>query len=231
MKILPYDYNKASRYDDERFIGPFGTRIHQLETKMVLDGYDLQNKHVESVLEVGCGTGRLTIEIERLRKPNNIFGIDPSIYMLKEAQKKSHIINWKYFDGITIPFSDNHFSFVYCVRVLNQTKNINVASNLIREMIRVTRTGGIILVEYVNSDKFLRKKSDALRLPEKTILDIADNKAIKIYNRGILLFSMTFHQLFDLVGGSPFWHMDRILSAYFPRQCSRCYIALRKVMS
>lgn len=42
----------------------------------------------DSILDLGCGTGKLTLELARLAKDGNVTGIDPSSEMLEEAWKR-----------------------------------------------------------------------------------------------------------------------------------------------
>ncbi|MDA8388747.1 MAG: methyltransferase domain-containing protein [Nitrospiraceae bacterium] len=46
-------------------------------------------KETDSVLDIGCGTGKLTIELASLASKGSVLGIDPSGEMLKKARKVS----------------------------------------------------------------------------------------------------------------------------------------------
>ncbi|MEW6740584.1 MAG: methyltransferase domain-containing protein [Nitrospirota bacterium] len=43
----------------------------------------------DSILDIGCGTGTLTIELARLAHKGKVVGIDPSIEMLERAREKT----------------------------------------------------------------------------------------------------------------------------------------------
>lgn len=43
----------------------------------------------DSILDIGCGTGTLTIELARLAHKGKVVGIDPSIEMLEKAREKA----------------------------------------------------------------------------------------------------------------------------------------------
>ncbi|TAL41240.1 MAG: class I SAM-dependent methyltransferase, partial [Methylovulum sp.] len=43
----------------------------------------------ESILDVGCGTGKLTVELARLSFKGDVIGVDSSPEMLKKARKVS----------------------------------------------------------------------------------------------------------------------------------------------
>src|SRR5512140_540094 len=42
-------------------------------------------KENHSVIDIGCGTGKLTVELARLAARGNVIGIDPSEEMLQKA--------------------------------------------------------------------------------------------------------------------------------------------------
>ena len=46
-------------------------------------------KQNDSVLDIGCGTGKLTLEISRLASQGTVLGIDPSAEMLRKAEELS----------------------------------------------------------------------------------------------------------------------------------------------
>ncbi|MDA8091147.1 MAG: methyltransferase domain-containing protein [Nitrospiraceae bacterium] len=42
-------------------------------------------KKADSILDLGCGTGRLTLELSKLASKGSVTGLDPSDEMLKKA--------------------------------------------------------------------------------------------------------------------------------------------------
>ena len=83
--------------------------------------------HKKNVLEVGCGTGQLSIYFS-IGTNNNIVGLDPTIESLKLAKNfsdKNNIANIKFvnadiFDDV---LSDNYFDLIWCNGVLHHTKD------------------------------------------------------------------------------------------------------------
>ena len=83
--------------------------------------------HNKKVLEVGCGTGQLSIYFA-IGTNNEIVAIDPTINSINLAQNfaiKNKITNINYvnsdiFDEV---ISENYFDFVWCNGVLHHTKN------------------------------------------------------------------------------------------------------------
>jgi SAM-dependent methyltransferase len=87
-----------------------------------------------SVLDVGCGDGRLAGQISKIRCDMDISGID--VLCRPETQ-----IPVREFDGATIPYPDKSFEAVLFVDVLHHTVDPMI---LLREARRVARTAIVI---------------------------------------------------------------------------------------
>ena len=81
----------------------------------------------KKVLEVGCGTGQLSIFFS-LGTNNEVVGLDPTIQSLELAKnftKKNEITNIEFvnadiFDDVLV---EDYFDFVWCNGVLHHTKD------------------------------------------------------------------------------------------------------------
>ena len=103
---------------------------------------DLKNK--KEILDVGCGTGAVTLDIAQSTK-GNVIGIDIDTEKLEEAGKVlSNIPNIKLMeaDVLNLPFEDETFDLVVFTVVLMYIKDQQKAIN---EMARVTKKGGYVL--------------------------------------------------------------------------------------
>lgn len=102
-----------------------------------------------SVLDVGCGTGRVTRRMASLvGHDGRVVGLDPSSAMLGEAvrlpvPRQSAPVEWVEGVGERLPFADGEFD-----RVTAQfsVRNMEDWRQGIREMLRVTRPQGRIVV-------------------------------------------------------------------------------------
>src|SRR5215471_12436894 len=97
-----------------------------------------------SVLDVGCGTGADLIAIaERLGQGGRATGIDISESMIAEARRRASgldlNISFDTGDAVNLPYQDASFGACRAATVLQHVPD---ASQVIREMIRVTRPGG-----------------------------------------------------------------------------------------
>ena len=97
------------------------------------------------ILDVGCGTGALA---ERLAGEGyEVTGVDPSDGMLDVLRERAPSITAVHADGTDLPFADDTFDLAYCVAVMHHVAEPRGgAARRSREMVRVTRSGGRVLV-------------------------------------------------------------------------------------
>ena len=105
----------------------------------------------KKVLEVGCGTGQLSIYFS-LGTNNRIVGFDPTIqslnlakdFALKNEISNIEFVNADIFDDVLV---DNYFDFVWCNGVLHHTKDPYKAFQIVA---RSLKNEGYILVGLYN---------------------------------------------------------------------------------
>ena len=96
------------------------------------------------ILDVGCGTGVLA---ERLAAEGyDVTGVDPADGMLDVLRKRAPSITAVHADGTDLPFDDNSFDLAYCVAVMHHVAEPEAVRKTLGEMVRVTRSGGRVLV-------------------------------------------------------------------------------------
>jgi demethylmenaquinone methyltransferase/2-methoxy-6-polyprenyl-1,4-benzoquinol methylase len=118
------------------------------------------------VLDVACGPGLVTqCALDVVGPSGSVIGLDPSIGMLREAQKGScrTLVRGV---GERLPFPDNHFDFLSMGYALRHVPDLKTA---FAEYCRVLKPGGIVLLLEIS-----RPKSAALltlsRFYIKTVL-------------------------------------------------------------
>ncbi len=94
----------------------------------------------KKVLDVGCGTGRWDKFF--LLKGANVIGIDKSKEMLKKA-KKIKGLKVEIMDAKNLKFKDNNFDLTFSSLLLSNLKDYK---KVVKEMIRVTKHGGWIII-------------------------------------------------------------------------------------
>ncbi len=104
----------------------------------------------ESVLDVGCGTGSLTIAAKRRAGPaSKVSGIDPSSEMIVKAQKKARKedVDISFQNSVIerLPFPDNHFDVVLSSLMLHHLPK-NAREQGAKEIKRVIKPDGRWLI-------------------------------------------------------------------------------------
>lgn len=149
-KITPFPNYKTN--DDRRTILEKGNRNTLAQQ---FKKYIGNNK---TVLEVGCGTGQLSIYFA-LESNNKIISLDPtltSLNLAKDFAKKNHISNISFlnvdiFDDV---LSDECFDFIWCNGVLHHTKDPYLA---FKTFIKSLKKNGYVLIGLYN--KFGRART------------------------------------------------------------------------
>jgi SAM-dependent methyltransferase len=91
-----------------------------------------------SILDVGCGDGKISALIKELRPDITIHGVEVLV-------REGAAIDIQQFDGNTLPFDDNHFDCVMFIDVLHHTEDPMI---LLKEAQRVTKDS-IILKDHL----------------------------------------------------------------------------------
>ena len=107
-----------------------------------------------NILDVGCGYGRTLDELHN-RGFENLNGIDYSQGMINRGLRERPYLNLIKTDGDRIPFPDNEFDAVLLVAVLTSNTKDEEQENIISEISRVLKNGGILyLTDFlINQDK------------------------------------------------------------------------------
>ncbi|MDU2211458.1 MAG: class I SAM-dependent methyltransferase, partial [Eubacterium sp.] len=119
---------------------------YEIVKKAILSSGELQYK----VLDVGCGKGRYLKNLATELPANKYFGVDISLTVMKYFEEFTQIEK-RQGNLTNIPYEDNYFDIVYTCEALEHAIDITSA---IREMVRVTRTGGKIIVIDKNKDMY-----------------------------------------------------------------------------
>ena len=120
----------------------------------------------ERILDVGCGTGRLTSDLTRRAAGLFVVGLDRSAAMLAEA--RAHFgdrARFVHADAATLPFRE-HFDAVFSTATFHW---VGDHDRLFREIYRVLRPGGRVVAQAGGGKNLarLRGRSEALqREPE-----------------------------------------------------------------
>jgi len=233
VKDTAYSKENAENYDNYRFTDRSGKLIHDVEWSK-LDEVLTTLPAGSRVLEVGCGTGRIMVEVA-----NHNFlidGADASGPMLAEAEAKFvHSEHEKpkllLCEAADIPCEDHSYDMVYSIRLLNQTESPEYALRVVEEIVRITKPGGVCLIEFINTYRprvGLNKRSTTRLRPqevrsrtEKAGADFVSWKGA--FFVGMATYKSVPNSILTIVS-----KVDSVLASMFPRLCSRVYIHIKK---
>src|SRR3989344_1223824 len=97
-----------------------------------------------SVLEIGCGLGRMTEFFPR--HFTKVAAVDISDVMVESARKRlaeTKNINLKVSDGKTVPCPDNHFNFVFSYQTLQHIPTHEILAEKFKEIYRTMKPSGV----------------------------------------------------------------------------------------
>lgn len=132
------------KYDDW-FHTPIGRLVKQYEGDLIREM--LQPRKGETILDAGCGTGVFTLDI--LDAGASVVGLELSLPMLRRAGDKARGRPFRMVRGDMreLPFADNTFDKVLSVTAI---EFIEKAARAVRELFRISRPGGRVVVATLN---------------------------------------------------------------------------------
>ena len=144
-------------------------------------------------LEVGCGTGWISIGVGAHIKAN-ITGIDMSDNMLEIARmnaESERVHNIKFMKGnaLEIPFEDKTFDCVYSHNMLHHIEHPEL---LLKEMMRVSKDNGALLVRDL---KRLSRIETALHV---NVFGFSYNELMKKQYRDSIMASLSEKEMIEL---------------------------------
>lgn len=126
----------------------------EFPTPFKIEEFEKFVSHEMNILDVGCGYGRTLDELHN-QGFENLAGIDYSQGMINRGLRERPYLNLIKTDGDQIPFPDNEFDAVLLVAVLTSNTKDEEQENIISEISRVLKNGGILyLTDFlINQDK------------------------------------------------------------------------------
>lgn len=94
------------------------------------------------VLDVGCGTGEISLRVAKEFAPRSVTGIDLSESHLRQARSRapsSGGVTFEQGDALALRFPESRFDTALCRHMLHAVPD---PAGVIREMIRVVKPGG-----------------------------------------------------------------------------------------
>lgn len=130
---------------DRWFTTPIGALVRRYEVRLLLDL--LEPGRGDIILDAGCGTGVFTDDF--LRSGCRIVGIDLSLPMLRRGREKLKglLFHPAVADMTHLPMRGGSFDKTVSVTALEFAEE---GERAVRELFRVTRRGGVVVVATLN---------------------------------------------------------------------------------
>jgi SAM-dependent methyltransferase len=104
----------------------------------------------DRVLDVGCGTGQLTMELARVAGASSVAALDPSAPAVDFCRSRVPEGDIRIGAAESLPFSDGEFDAVLAQLVVNLTDD---PPRAVREMARVARPGAPVAAAFWDDDE------------------------------------------------------------------------------
>lgn len=108
-----------------------------------------ESNEAPRLLDVACGTGRALRQIAIAQPDLRLYGVDLSPYYLQVAREllaDVPDVSLVAENGESLPFRDSYFDIVTSVYLFHELPR-NARRNVIREMLRVLKPGGLLILE------------------------------------------------------------------------------------
>ena len=132
---------------DRWYATPLGQLVDRVEKEAIFAL--LRDLHGRQVLEVGCGTGNISLALAS--RGARVIGLDVSGPMLaavaQKAQQHGLPLAWIRSGAAALPFPRNSFDGVISILALDFMAD---RPGVLREMVRVLRPGGFLLLAMLN---------------------------------------------------------------------------------
>jgi ubiquinone/menaquinone biosynthesis C-methylase UbiE len=159
---------------------------------------------VHHVLDIGCGTGTLVVELKRRYGPAQVVGLDPDPQALRRARIKAAraAVSVKLDQGFAgeLPYKQDSFERVFSSFMFHHLDK-QERENMLREVLRVLKPGGSFhLVDFITADtspgffdRLFRAHAQMKDNSDERILDLMRHtgftNAVKI-KEGTMLFGL-----------------------------------------
>jgi len=162
-RFPPY-YRRTFHWQSGGYFSDFSAQVYELGVELLFRGTaDVMRRQIippitrwladhpgdARLLDVGCGTGRTLHQIARAHPHLRLHGADMSPAYIKQARKRLldiEEITLAAENGEALPWADGTFDIVTSVYMFHELPR-NARRNVVREMFRVVRPGGLVVIE------------------------------------------------------------------------------------
>jgi ubiquinone/menaquinone biosynthesis C-methylase UbiE len=164
-RFPPY-YRRTFHWQTDGYFSEHSAEIYELGVELLFRGTaDVMRRQVippitrlvremggaekVKLLDIGCGTGRTLHQIARTHPKMRLHGADLSPAYIKLARKRLldlEEVSLAVENGEALPWADETFDVVTSTYMFHELPR-NARRNVVREMFRVVRPGGLVVIE------------------------------------------------------------------------------------
>jgi ubiquinone/menaquinone biosynthesis C-methylase UbiE len=162
-RFPPY-YRRTFHWQTGGYFSEFSAEVYELGVELLFRGTaDVMRRQIIppitelvrasagplKLLDVGCGTGRTLHQIARTHPSMRLHGADLSPSYIRLARKRLDEVaelTLAVENGESLPWADEAFDIVTSVYMFHELPR-NARRNVVREMLRVVRPGGLVVIE------------------------------------------------------------------------------------
>lgn len=168
------------RHPYDRHVGRYGKALAAglIEVAGVSQG--------DHVLDVGCGTGQLTMELASVAGGKNVAALDPSEAVIAVCRSRVPEADVRVASAESLPFGNGEFDAVLAQLVVNL---VDDPPGAVREMARVARPGGVVAACFWDDDEMplLRSLWDAARaFAPEALADVSEQAQVGLADVEVL---------------------------------------------
>ncbi|MFM6268918.1 MAG: class I SAM-dependent methyltransferase [Dolichospermum sp.] len=108
----------------------------------------------ETILEIGCASGRLYRQLRQYGYQGNYSGVEVADYLIQQNRHKHPQVNWQCGTAYNIPFPDSSFDLCFSLYVL---EHLVYPERGLTEMMRVIKPNGrlvLVFPDFIESGRF-----------------------------------------------------------------------------
>jgi len=160
---FPAYYRRNFHWQTDGYFSEHSAEVYELGVELLFRGTaDVMRRQIippitrfvreeraTRLLDVACGTGRTLHQIARTHPALRLWGVDLSPAYVKVARKRleEHAdVTVAVENAEQLPFADGAFDIVTSVYLFHELPR-NARRNVVREMLRVLRPGGLLVIE------------------------------------------------------------------------------------
>lgn len=153
----------------------------QVQIDIAFDAMQLVPKNVESILDIGCGTGRVTRQLlSHLddKHGGKVVAIDIAEGMVRYAAKLNSKVSWLTADAESLPFHNNTFTHVFSTMALQWCADL---PQVFREIQRVLKPSGNAILAIMSAESFTELNScwQAIDTQRRVNTFVAENALVE----------------------------------------------------